>query len=228
MSTSNSAANLNGKYYLAGMEFLNGNFALTRDTFFSATFDGKGGMGSVTINGTAANLNNQATSQTSTGATYTVTANGTGTLTFPAPVGVAANNVLLSGDKVLYVSPDGNFFVAGGSSTFDFVIGVKASTATASGLYFTAYLQGVLSSGNTFTALGADGTAIELPVQGIEIGHQRVNSDFAPSYDNTYAVAFKPAADGTVTNPASQYAVGGAGNFIIGAGRGSNYQLPPT
>lgn len=225
VSTSNSAANLNGKYYLAGMEFLNGNFVLTRDTFFSATFDGKGGMGSVTINGTAANLNHQATSQTSAGATYTVTASGTGTLTLPAPSGVAANNVLLSGEKVLYVSPDGNFFVAGGSSTFDFVIGVKAATATANGLYFTASLQGVLSSGNTFTALGADGTAIELPAQGVEIGHQRVNSDFAPSYDNTYAVAFKPAADGTVTNPASQFAVSGGGNFIIGAGRGSNYQL---
>lgn len=225
VSTSNSPANLNGKYYLASMEFLNGNFALTRDTFFSATFDGKGGLGSVTINGTAANLNNQPTSQTSNGVTYTVAADGTGTLNFPAPSGAAANNVLLSGNKVLYVSPDGNFFLAGGSSTFDFVIGVKASTGTANGLYFTSYLQGALSSTNTFTTRGADGTAILLPAQGVEIGHQRVNSDFSPSYDDTYAVAFKPAADGTVTNPDSQYAVGGAGNFIIGAGRGSNYQL---
>ncbi len=229
VSTANSTANLNGKYYLASMEFLNGSFPLTRDTFFSATFDGKGGfVGNVTINGTAANLNHAATSQTSTAATYTVAANGTGTLNFPAPSGVAANNQLLSGNKVLYVSPDGNFLIAGGSSSYDFVIGVKALTGSPTGipdgLYFTSYLQGAVGS-NTFTAIGADGTANEKSTLGVEIGHQRVNPDFAPSYDDTYGVTFKPAADGTVTYSDSQYVVGAAGNFIIGAGRGSNYQL---
>jgi len=94
VSTSNSAANLQGKYFLASLEFLNGSLASSRDTFFTATFDGKGSMGNVTINGTAANLGNVPQSQTSAGAAYTVAANGTGALNFPAPGAAAPANPL--------------------------------------------------------------------------------------------------------------------------------------
>ena len=60
---------------------------------------------------------------------------------------------------------------------------------------------------------------------GIEIVHQRVNPDYGPSYDATYADSFQPAADGTVTQSGSQYAVGAGGNIIIGSGKGTSYQL---
>ena len=229
VSTSNSAANLSGKYYLASMEFLNGSFLASRGTFFTATFDGKGGLGNVTINGTAGSFNGAPQSQTSTGATYTVTANGIGTLSLPAPSGVAASSVLLSGNKVMYVSPDGSFFIAGGMATYDFVIGVKALTGSpgtaANGLYFTADLYNHITSSTAFTVYGADGTANEIGSLGIEIAHQRINPDFTLSYDQTYGAAFKPAADGTVTIPNSQYAVGAGGNVIIGSGQSNNYQL---
>ncbi|HEY2014984.1 MAG TPA: hypothetical protein VGH38_15860, partial [Bryobacteraceae bacterium] len=144
VGTSTSNSTLNGKYFIGSLDFLGGNFSQTRDTFFTATADGNGGFGSVTINGTAANLNNAAQSQTSAGATYTVTANGTGTITFPAPSGLAAANQLLSGAKTLYAAPDGSFFIAGGASSYDMIIGVKAATGSAvglaNGLYFNSYL----------------------------------------------------------------------------------------
>jgi len=227
VSTANSAANLTGKYYLASLEFLNGSFTSSRDTFFTATFDGKGSLGNVTINGVAANLGSAPQSQTSTGATYTVAANGTGTLNFPAPSGVAAASVLLSGNKAMYVSPDGSFFVAGGSSSYDFVIGVKALTGSpaglTNGLYFTAYLQNIVSSTTGFAVDGSDGTA---NVSGsIEIGHQRVNPDFESSFDNTYGVSFQPAADGTVACFKAQCVVGAGGNIVIGSGLANDYQL---
>ena len=53
-----SAATLSGTYRVASMEFLNGDFLSTRDAFFSMTPDGKGGLGDLTIKGTAQNLKN--------------------------------------------------------------------------------------------------------------------------------------------------------------------------
>ena len=229
VSTSNSAANLNGKYYLASMEFLNGSLAASRNTFFSAMFDGKGGLGSVTINGTAANLGNAPQSQTSAGATYTVGANGIGSLSLPGPAGVAASSVLLSGNKVMYVAPDGSFFVAGGATAYDLVIGVKALAGSPSGIpngfYFTATLENDALSSTAFTVSGADGTANEIGPAGIEIGHRRINPDNASSYDYTYGIPYKVAADGTGALANSQFAVGAGGNVILGSGLTSRYLL---
>ncbi|HEY1336185.1 MAG TPA: hypothetical protein VGF59_01680, partial [Bryobacteraceae bacterium] len=107
-STTASNSTLSGTYYLGSIEFPAGNFAQTRNTFFPIAPDGRGGLGNVTISGTSINLKNAPTTQTSTGATYSVSANGTGTLTMPAPSGVPAANQLFAGTKNLYVSPDGN------------------------------------------------------------------------------------------------------------------------
>lgn len=230
VATSASTATLNGKYWLASLDFLSGNFNQTRDTFFSATANGSGSFGDVTIKGYAQNVSpTNAQTQTSSGAAYTVTANGSGTLNFPAPGGVAATDQLLSGNKVLYVSQDGNFFVAGGTSGYDMIVGVKAisgdASTSANGLYFAGYLENFFQSDGTFTVYSADGAATEIPSLGVEIGHQRTQPDFTNAYDDTYGVDFKPAADGTVTYSGSSYVVGGGGNFILGAGAGRNYQL---
>src|SRR5579885_2668147 len=67
-----SNATLNGTYRVASLEFLNGDLTQTRDTFFSITADGNGNLGTVTIAGTAQNLNGADTTQTSNGATYSL------------------------------------------------------------------------------------------------------------------------------------------------------------
>src|SRR5205823_5035419 len=127
VSTANSAANLSGTYNVAGMEFLGGNFTQTRNALFSISADGKGALGDVTVRGTAQSLKDAPTVQTSAAATYTVTPNGTGTLVLPAPAGVTATNTLISGSKVLYAAADGSFFIAGGATTYDMIIGAKAA-----------------------------------------------------------------------------------------------------
>ena len=230
VATSASTASLSGNYWIASMDFLGGNFAQTRDTFFSTAADGKGGLGNVTIKGTALNIGSTTPQvQTSTGATYTVAANGTGTMTFPAPGGVTAANQLLAGAKSLIVSQDGSFFVAGGASAYDMIVGVKATTGSptglANGLYFTGYLENYANSDGSFNIYGADGAANEIGSLGVEIGHLRTQPDVAYAYDDTYSAAFTPAADGTVTYASSEYAIGAGGNIVIGAGNGNNYQL---
>jgi len=230
VSTSASNATLSGNYWIASMDFLGGNFTQTRDTFFSLAADGKGGLGNVTIKGTALNLGSTTPqAQTSTGATYTVSANGTGTMTFPAPSGLAAASQLLAGAKSLLVSQDGSFFVAGGTSGYDLIVGVKALTGSptgvASGLYFTGYMENLVNSDGTFTVFGADGAKSEIGALGVAIGYERTQPDFTYAYDNTYDESVAPAADGTFTIGSAQYVVGSGGNFVIGAGVGSNYQV---
>ena len=101
-STGNSAAKLSGTYQVASLEFLGGDFGQTRNTFFTMNADGAGGLGNVTVKGTAQSFSGAAQAQTSSAATYTVTGNGSGTLVLPAPSGLAAGSVLLSGNKVLF------------------------------------------------------------------------------------------------------------------------------
>ncbi len=232
ISTASSNAALLGNYFVASLDFLNGDLtALNRNTFFSMTANGTGSLGTVTVKGTATNLGDAPTTQTSLGASYTVSANGSGTMTFPAPAGVAANSQLLSGAKTLYVSSDGNFFIAGGPG-FDLIVGVKAlpsnnASTVINGFYFTGALEN--DTDPTFGGVFAtEGVANEFPNPGVEFSYQRANADFFNNAnDLTQALAyFAFNADGTDTSYTNiQYAAGALGNIVIASGLGSNYEL---
>jgi uncharacterized protein (TIGR03437 family) len=239
-ATSGSNSTLSGTYYIGHLEFLNGDFTQNRDTFFKVTADGKGGLGNVTINGTASSLSDQPTSQTSNGATYTLSGNGTGTMIFPAPSGVAAGSVLLSGNKVLYATNDGNFFIAGGTSSYDMIVGVKALSGNPgpaqTGLFFTGLLQNIPGTAAGDGLYGIQGSSnILAPNTGcppgettcqIEIGHQRTQYEgYTPTgFDFTFDDDVTPNADGTSITSGSSYVIG-AGNYILGTGVGANYFL---
>ncbi|HXA52565.1 MAG TPA: hypothetical protein VNV86_19750 [Candidatus Acidoferrum sp.] len=223
-ATAGTNATLSGTYNVASLEFLGGSLTATRDTFFPMNADGAGNLGNVTIKGTAQSLGDAATTQTSNGATYTVTANGTGTLNLPAPSGVTAANVLLSGNKVLYAAADGSFFIAGGATTYDLVIGAKAAPgASFNGLYFSAYLQNYAtgSSGDAVYAVSGSTNAISSITS--LIAHERTNSEISYPYDYTYSDTFQFAANGV--SPDSNQALGAGGNIMIAAGTGGNYLL---
>jgi uncharacterized protein (TIGR03437 family) len=225
-ATGASSATLSGTYQVASLEFLNADFTQTRDTFFSMSADGKGSLGNVTVKGTAQDLGSAAAVQTSTSATYTVTANGTGTLTLPAPGGQSAANTLLSGNKVLYASSDGSFFIAGSTSGYDMIIGAKAAPGgTLSGIYFTAYLQNYAAGTSYDGIYSTQGAINELSPQNTEFAHQRINPDGYASYDFTFSDTFGFAADGTASYSDSFYAVCAGGNIAIGAGNSTTYQL---
>ena len=225
-STAASNATPSGTYNAASMEFLNGDINSSRDTFFPITPDGQGSLGSVSVKGTAVNLQNAATTQTSVGASYTVNADGSGTITFPAPAGVAANSVLLSGSKTLYVSADGNLLMGGSAAGYDMFLAIRAlggsgNFSPLSGLYYTCLLNNDASGGGLYSSNGSANEA----GQGLEFAHERSNYPGYLGFDSTYSDNFPFNSDGTVLFNFSQYAAGGGGNFALGAGRSTNYLL---
>jgi uncharacterized protein (TIGR03437 family) len=229
-ATSASNTTLSGTYNVVSLEFLGGSLNASRDTFSAVTADGKGSLGNVNINGTAQSLNGNAVTQVSSGATYSVNSNGTGTLTLPAPSGVATGNVLLSGAKVLAVSPDGSLFIAGSQTGFDFVIGLKSigsgATQQLNGEYFTGYLLNEDPGTSDQVVLAASGAANEIAaLSNTEIYHQRTNCDLCNNaYDDIADDTFAFNAGGTVSYSGfGTFAIGPNGDIAIGSGLGNSY-----
>lgn len=138
---------LNGTYWIASLEFVNGDVNFTRETLFQMTANGSGGFtGNVNVSGEAVNLGNTRMTQTVSGATYTVNADGSGTFTLPFP-GSNPSGLLLGGTRSIYVASDGSFFFGGGTSAGGqgLLIGIRAgANLTASklnGLYWGADLR---------------------------------------------------------------------------------------
>lgn len=231
VATSAANATLSGTYQVANLEFYAGSFNNTCNNLFTMTADGAGNLGTVTVKGTSINLNNVTTTQTISGATYSVTANGSGTLTFPAPTGVTtATNQLLAGAKTLYVSADGSFFVAGSSSGYDLIVGAKAPSAGTkvnfSGLYFTAELENYANGGDYAGIYGYQGAADELAdANGDELDHYRVNPDGYASYDYTTNSTFTFNSAGVETGQNYAQAVSANGNVAFVSGLGGDYYL---
>ena len=121
---SGSAA-LSGPYWAVTLEFPGGVTANARNTQFSLNTAAAGQLANFSVTGHAANIS-QGLPQTQqvTGATYTLNADGTGTVSF----GAAASAQLISGTKNLYVSADGTVAIGGSPTTgsHDFLIAVKA------------------------------------------------------------------------------------------------------
>jgi len=233
-----STATLTGNYWVGGMEFASGSLAATKNLLFSMAADGKGGLGSLTVNGSSQPLQDKSTTQTNAGGTYTLTANGSGTLVIPAPTGVTtAANQLIAGTKVLYVSADGNFFIAGGASAFDMQIGVKAFTGTINsaigGPYFTADVEncGTAVCGSNSGIYAFGGSVNPVASVGAALQHQRINGEgYVDStgsfdYDLTFGAAFSPQSDGTFAGNGYSQVVGVNGNQSILVGGNGDYFL---
>lgn len=228
-ATSASNATLSGTYQVASLEFA-GSFNATRNTFFPMTSDGKGGLGNIAIKGASQALNGVTATQTSTGATYSVTnVNGSGTLTFPAPSGVTTANQLLAGAKTLYVSQDGNLFLAGTPNGFDMIIGIKAMPSPVpspplTGLFFFSQLAN-LQDGSAFAGLtGYWGTSNELgDKNATELVHYRENDDGYTPYDYTTSYSYAFSTSGVDAETGYTLAAGGNGNFYLLSGGGSYY-----
>jgi uncharacterized protein (TIGR03437 family) len=130
-----SASVLNGTYWIASLEFLNSSFASKRQTFFPVTANGSGSFtGTVNVQGEATNLGDTLQTQTVPGSTYTVNADGSGTVIFPGD----PTQQVIAGTKNIYVAPDGSFFFGGGSAAGlpGLVIGIRAGTSLNPPRYF--------------------------------------------------------------------------------------------
>ena len=143
-----STSTLNGAYWISSLEFPNGGVADIRDTNSKLTANGSGSFAETMVTGQAANLGNRLQTQTVGPITYTVAADGTGTLTFPLAAGTDATTQLISGVKNVYVSQDGSYFIGGSTATglHGLVVGVKAfasgaTNASWTGRFFAAGMR---------------------------------------------------------------------------------------
>jgi len=136
-----SNASLNGAYLVSALEFPNGSAAQMRNAWFRMAASGAGSAGNLTVSGKSANTGDRVANSTVTAAAYTVSADGSGSLTLPG-------SGLLNGTRSLWVSADGNLVLFGSTSGggHDLWVGSKvfagATSATSfSNLHFRAGLR---------------------------------------------------------------------------------------
>jgi len=212
-SPATNTSTLNGTYRVASLEFLNGDFTSRRETFFSLSADGNGGLGSPKIQGEATNLGSTLLAQTISGATYTVNADGTGTAIFPGD----PTQQLLAGTKTIYVSQDGNFFFGGGNAAGGqgFVIGVRAGSnvtnATFSGLFWSADLR---LEGTSYTSYVGSASALG---EG-DMTTSRRSRFSVGAFDVSAVVPYSLTSDGSGTSLDNDFAVAGNNQVFLGSG----------
>ncbi|MEO8130269.1 MAG: hypothetical protein ABI822_24420, partial [Bryobacteraceae bacterium] len=205
-----SQADLSGTYWVSSLDFQNASTASVRDAFFKVNAT-SGSFGSISVSGQAANLGTQTITQSIAGATYTMASDGTGTANFPITGGAASSSQLLSGAKTLYVSQDGNVFLAGGGQ--DMIIGVKALSipATLNDLYFS----GGLRFERDFNA--SAGSA-KPAAQGELVVSKRIRTS-GGTVDLTAVNSYGVSSDGSGSGPElNSFAVGAGGQAYVGSG----------
>jgi uncharacterized protein (TIGR03437 family) len=224
-------ASLKGSYTGGYIAFPGGADAMVRQASFSFASDGAGNLSSFAVTGAALDLGGKTVSQSISGATYTLSGEGSGGATF----GAASSSQVLSGPMNLYVSADGNLFMAGTPGGTDLVVGMKslssaASNATWSNLYFTGAMEDQVKNGATPTHnIDAFYGSWNSNGAGISIMHDRFQTLQPPQqvFDYTFDCSWTVLANGTATPAGAPYniALGAGGQAFIGTGTNGLYSL---
>ena len=215
-SSAVSASALSGTYWIASLEFLNGSFAFERQTFFPATANGSGSFGSVNILGEATNLGDTQLTQSVSGASYTVNADGTGSITFPFP-GADPSSLLLGGTRSIAVAQDGSFFIGGSTDAGNpgLLIGIRAGTSiTPPKLFWTADLR---VEGQNYS--GFAGSAI--PVDNARVTWSRRLRTKSGPVDITDVTPYTVSSNGSGMLLDNRIAVSSSGQLFLGSGLSS-------
>jgi uncharacterized protein (TIGR03437 family) len=138
-----------GSYWVSSLEFPGGGLTNIRNTNFQLTSTGAGSFVESTVSGQAANLNNNLINQTVGPMTYSISPDGSGTMTFPLTAGLNVNTQLISGIENIFLSNDGSYFIGGSTAAggHGLVVGIKnfgsgaATNASWKGFYYTAGMR---------------------------------------------------------------------------------------
>ena len=214
-------ATFSGAYSIAGMDFPSGLPTFTRDVVLQLSADGQGNAGSPNATGYIGG-NSAAANQALSGVTYSFT-NGIGNLN----VGGSSSSPLIAGNKVLYITPDGKFLVAGSATGFDMLVGVRVTAGSPApalgGMYYQAGLdQDESTLGQGFATLDSYYGAFSAS-SGALIGHQRLFRIFDQSaFDYTYSDSLTTNFDGSLDDAllSLRYFVGEGGAIVIALGKG--------
>lgn len=126
-----SNASFSGTFDISALEFPGGTAAQMRNAAFRLAPNGTGSGGNTTITGKAANAADRVATSTASNITYSVTTDGSGTITLPG-------SALLSGARSLWVSSDGTLALFGSTTPggHDLWIGAKAFSGTTTAASF--------------------------------------------------------------------------------------------
>jgi uncharacterized protein (TIGR03437 family) len=212
-----SASVLNGTYWIASLEFVNGSFALKRQTFFPVTANGSGSFtGAVNVLGEAANLQDKQITQTVSGATYTVNGDGSGTITlpFPSPPGSDPSGQLLGGTRSIYVAQDGSLFFGGASGTGvpGLLIGIRAGTSLSPPRNFWA--GDLRVEGQNYSTFAGSSFAVDSTHM---TWTRRLRTNNGPM-DVTDVTPYTVSANGSGTLLDNRIAVASNGQLFLGSG----------
>jgi uncharacterized protein (TIGR03437 family) len=212
-----TAGAFKGSYSIAGIDLSSGTPATTLSYLLQMNPDGVSNLG--TVSGTAyiGQAGSTKYTQSITGGKY-IASGGAIVATFPN-----STSAVLTGQKYLYISPDGNFVFGGSPQGFDMFVGVRTASGASSfgGFYYQAGLdqdesalasEGFANLDTYYGSLSAINDAI--------VGHQRLLSPFNGSaIDYTYSDSYSALSNNAYSTPAMNYVVG-AGGVRIGSGIG--------
>lgn len=224
VSVAAAPATFKGSYWMADMDLSLDLFQssplYSLSSLFQINPDGGGNLGNITVTGYFGGGGSTVYSQTVQNQRY-VLSNGAASVTFPNNSSLP----LLSGQKFLYFSPDGNFVFGGDRASFDMIVGVRTGSGAPNlgGLYYQAGLEEDFSALNAtgYTYLESFFGALNANADGSIVGHQRREDQLnANAVDFTYSDASSVKADGTYSTPDTRYVVGAGGTIRIGSGIG--------
>jgi uncharacterized protein (TIGR03437 family) len=228
-----SNATLSGAYNGVTLEIPNGLYGQIKNTFFRFTSNGQGSLAPVDCSGQSVPGGNRVQRQVLNTATYGISGDSTGTLLFPLNPSLTQQLQLLAGDKQIFLSANGEYFLGGSNSqgAHEILFGAKAvvGTATApvteanlSGLYFGAGLKVENSRPASFVG------AVSSQGGGRAVWSRRVRVPEG-NVDATAVNAYTLGSDGVGSILNNRFVLGSAGNVFIAAGTSfvntDNYEI---
>lgn len=201
-----------------------GDVVYARDSLFSGTADGNGNFTGFTGSGYIVNNNGSATRQS--GSVKYSFQNGAGNIAFGGSL--TSSNVtstLITGNRYVYISPDGNFIFGGSPTGWDIFVGVRndsGAPSNFSGLYYQAGMDvdftntsnGVVDYDNYFGSFNA--------TSGTILAHQRLYQVLynGGAFDYTFQDGYTFNSDGSSddANTSQHYIYGLNGAMRIGIG----------
>ena len=208
-----------GTYSIAGIDLSSGSPSGTLNYFLQVNPDGSSSLGTVSTTAYIGQQGSTKYGQSISGVKY-VASGGAMVVTFPN-----SNSNYITGQKYLYISPDGNFVFGGSPLGWDMFVGVRTSSSNPSfgGLYYqtgidqdeaTLFSQGYANLDTYYGSFSASNNNI--------IGHQRYLSIPYPGsvVDYTYSDTYSALSNSSYTSTGVMTYVVGQNGIRIGSGIG--------
>lgn len=220
-------AALQGRYLGGTIDVLGAQTGSLRVAQVVFDANGQGGLTNVSATGQARNLGASSLSQDIQGATYNLSANGSGTMNYPIPGGTgAANQRLLGGDKVVYFSAGGELLLGGSANGHDLLVAFKAPDNGSNALYNGTYLSSsvFIDPATNRTIWGAYGSS-RANGTGADIVHERTNEMGFASYDIAYSTQMSFPSSGLNDRTRTRVAISNQGRHLVWTGKGNEYSF---